>query len=227
MRDKTKKIRDSYINIRCYAEDKMYAEERAKNGYGKGKQTLTNFMLYDLRQVDDASPINLDLADDLIRSISDNRQPLAATHQNLIVSPQELNAIGKNINQVAKAVNTIMLKANKNGEATDKTIIKLLSYQNGLTSDIREIFSIMDRYNESISTAKSTINSLLRKEDEVLTRCLAFPNVGTNYNRYSQLMRMLIDYQNEAGIRNEWSINVLKNNLQMAIDKEYNNISNK
>lgn len=108
-----RKKKSAEIHIRCYPDDKKYAEERARESFGSGRNTLTNFVIYALRHVDDASPINLNMAWELIDSIGTNRQTLAATHSTITNIPQEINAIGKNVNQVAKAVNTVMLKARK------------------------------------------------------------------------------------------------------------------
>ena len=217
MEDKIKKTKDADIHIRCYPEDKMFVEERAKNGFGKGSSTMTNFILYALRHVDDASPIDLNYVDKLMLEISYNRADIAEAHQTIANIPHELNAIGKNINQVAKAVNTIMLKARKNGESTDSVILKLLTFQNTLIGHIRDISSIMDKYSESIKSARSLINQALRG-DELLTRCLVFPEVGNKYHRLSQLLRMVMDYQKESGVHNEWSIDRLKMNLRIDIN---------
>ena len=218
MEDKVKRIKDADIHVRCYPEDKAFVEERAKNGFGKGSSTMTNFILYALRHVDDASPIDINYVSELMTTISQNRADLASAHQTIANIPHELNAIGKNINQIAKAVNTIMLKARKNGESTDSVIMKLLNYQNSLIGHIKDISSIMDKYNDSIKSARILINAVLRKEDELLTRCLVFPEVGSRYHRLSQLLRMVKDYQNESGVRNEWSVDTLMKTLQVDIN---------
>ncbi len=218
MEDKIKRTKDADIHIRCYPEDKMFVEERAKNGFGKGSSTMTNFILYALRHVDDASPIDLNYVDKLMLEISYNRADIAEAHQTIANIPHELNAIGKNINQVAKAVNTVMLKARKNGESTDSVIMKLLTFQNTLIGHIRDISSIMDKYSESIKSARSLINHALRGEDELLTRCLVFPEVGNRHHRLSQLLRMVSDYQKESGVHNEWSIDRLKMSLRIDIN---------
>lgn len=218
-----KKKKSAEIHIRCYPDDKKYAEERARESFGNGRNTLTNFVIYALRHVDDASPINLNMAWELIDSISTNRQVLAATHSTITNIPQEINAIGKNINQVAKAVNTVMLKARKNGEATVETITKLLDFQNRLVVYMKDLTSMIDNYNDTVRQAKTTVNAVLRKEDEILTRCLVFPQVGSNHRRLSQLMRMLEDYQREAGVSDNQTLGILKINLQKYLLKADNN----
>jgi len=224
MEDKIKKTKDADIHIRCYPEDKMFVEDRSKNGFGRGASTMTNFVIYALRHVDDASPIDLNYVDNLMQSISSNRSDLASAHQTIANIPHELNAIGKNINQVAKAVNTVMLKARKNGETNVETIAKLMSFQNSLIVQTRDLSSIMDKYNNSIKAARITINAVLRKEDELLTRCLVFPEVGNRYHRLCQLMRMIKDYQKESGVRNDWSVDTLKETLQKDIDSAKKNL---
>ena len=208
-----KKKKSAEIHIRCYPDDKKYAEDRARNSFGSGRNTLTNFVIYALRHIDDASPIDLSKARELIETISKNRQVLAATHETIANIPQEINAIGKNINQVAKAVNTVMLKARKNGEATAETVSKLLGYQNLLFTFMRDMDSVTDNYNDTFRQARTTVNAVLRKEDEILTRCLVFPQVGNRHGRLSQLMRMLQDYQKESGFSDDQTIIVLKKDL--------------
>ena len=68
------------------------------------------------------------------------------------------------------------------------------------------------------------INAVLRKEDELLTRCLVFPEVGNRYHRLSQLMRMIKDYQKESGVSDEWSVDILKKTLQEDIDSAKKNL---
>ena len=218
-----KKKKSAEIHIRCYPDDKKYAEERARECFGSGRNTLTNFVIYALRHIDDASPIDLNRAWELIETISKNRQVLAATHSTITGIPQEINAIGKNINQIAKAVNTVMLKARKNGETTADTFAKLLGYQNLLITYMKNLTSVIDNYNDTVRQAKTTVNAVLRKEDEILTRCLVFPQVGTRQRRLSQLMRMLHDYQKESGFRGNQTIIMLKNNLQREISEEEKN----
>jgi hypothetical protein len=222
MKEKTKKIRDSYINIRCYAEDKMYAEERAKNGYGKGKHTISNFVLYAMRHVDDASPISIDKVKNLVHSIGENRQPLAAIHQSIVNFPREINAVGNNINQIAKSCNSLLLKAKKEGKTTEDTIINLLSYQSALIIYLNKIISIMEEYSKPINAARINISTILRKEDEILTRCLVFPKESERGRKLSQLMRMIQDYQHEANIHDEQSIGDLKMELQTSISEAVN-----
>ena len=200
-----KKRKSAEIHIRCYPDDKKYAEERARESFGSGRNTLTNFVIYALRHIDDSSPVNLNMAWELIDAISNNRDVLASTHGTIT---------SKNVNQVAKAVNTVMLKARKNGEATAETIIKLLTFQNRLIIYMKDLTSMIDNYNDTVRQAKTTVNAVLRKEDEILTRCLVFPQVGTNHRRLSQLMRMLQDYQREAGVSDNQTFGVMKSNLQ-------------
>ena len=219
-----KKKKSAEIHIRCYPDDKKYAEERARESFGSGRNTLTNFVIYALRHVDDASPVNLNMAWEMIDAISTNRDVLASTHSAITSIPQEINAIGKNINQIAKAVNTVMLKARKNGEANAETITKLLTFQNRLIICMKDLTSMIDNYNDTVRQAKTTVNAVLRKEDEILTRCLVFPQVGTNHRRLSQLMRMLQEYQREAGVSDNQTFGIVKRDLQKyLLETEDNN----
>jgi flagellar hook-basal body complex protein FliE len=218
-----KKRKSAEIHIRCYPDDKKYAEDRARDNFGSGRNTLTNFVIYALRHIDDASPIDLSKAWELIETISRNRQVLAATHETIANIPQEINAIGKNVNQVAKAVNTVMLKARKNGETTAETVSKLLGYQNLIFSFMEDLSSAIDNYNDTFRQARTTVNAILRKEDEILTRCLVFPQVGPRHRRLSQLLRMLQDYQEESGFSDNQTLTILKDNLLLEISEAKEN----
>ena len=217
MDEKDKKKRSADIHIRCYPEDKSFIEDRAKNGFGSGKSTMTNYILYVLHHFDDASNINMDMVDTLVRAISENRQNLASVHGTITRVPHELNAIGNNINQIAKAINTAMLKAKRDSKTPDNVIIKLLNFQNSLISYLKEIKSIAGSYEKSVASARTIINAVLRKEDEVLTRILVFPQVGNKYYKYCQLMRMLQDFQEEEGLLDTFILSNVKKEIQYKI----------
>lgn len=80
----------------------------------------------------------------------------------------------------------------------------------------------MEEYSKPINAARINISSILRKEDEILTRCLVFPKESERGRWLSQLMRMIQDYQHEANIRDEQSISDLKKELQVSISEAVN-----
>jgi hypothetical protein len=88
---------------------------------------------------------------------------------------------------------------------------------------MKDLTSMIDNYNDTVRQAKTTVNAVLRKEDEILTRCLVFPQVGSNHRRLSQLMRMLEDYQREAGVSDNQTLGILKINLQKYLLEADNN----
>ena len=127
MGEKLAKTKDADIHIRCFREDKKYVESRAKDGFGKKTNSMTNFVLYAIRHVDDSSPIDIEQAEGLIQTIGDNRQTLAAVHEDINGIPQELNELGNNLNQIAKATNTILRTAREDDETQKETIDKIVA----------------------------------------------------------------------------------------------------
>lgn len=82
---------------------------------------------------------------------------------------------------------------------------------------------MIDNYNDTVRQAKTTVNAVLRKEDEILTRCLVFPQVGSNHRRLSQLMQMLQEYQREAGVSDNQTFGVVMRDLQKHLLEVENN----
>ena len=117
------------IHLRCYQEDKDFLIQRAKDGFGKDENSMTNVVLYALRHVDDTSPINLSCVDGLIKAISSNRQTLAEVHADISRISNEINSIGNNINQIAKGVNTALKIAREDNPKAHETINRILSFQ--------------------------------------------------------------------------------------------------
>lgn len=204
MDEEVKRKKDADIHVRCYPEDKAYVEERAKDGFGKQKNSQTNFVLYAVRHANDASPIDLEQADGLIKEISKNRQPLAEAHSVISNVYQELSAIGNNINQIAKSINTIMKIAREDGEDARITVDKLVVFQEKIKGSLSVLSELRDKYDGNIKQARNRINNTLRKEDELLTRCLVFPTVGTSNVSDAQLLRLLQDYM-KANSKNDYN----------------------
>lgn len=190
------------IHVRCDKEDKEYIVERSKNGFGRKSNSISNLVRYAIRHIDDGSSIDLDLADALIKAISENRQPLAAVHEDINGIPQELSAIGNNLNQITKAINTITKIAREDKDENEKTtreaIDKITAFENGISKLMKELNSKIDSYNNTVREARTTVNNALRKEDEILTRCLVFPTVGGKKNANALLLRMLQDFKKDS-----------------------------
>lgn len=182
------------IHLRCYQEDKDFLIQRAKDGFGKDENSMTNVMLYALRHVDDTSPITLSHVDGLIRAISENRQTLASVHADITRISSEINSIGNNINQIAKGVNTALKIAREDNPKADETINRILSFQDDMHNAVLDFGYTVDNYEENFSSAKTLINSCLHKEDELLTKTLVHPRVGKAQLLEAQLLRLLEEY---------------------------------
>jgi uncharacterized protein YoxC len=195
MGEKLAKTKDADIHIRCFREDKKYVESRAKDGFGKKTNSMTNFVLYAIRHVDDSSPIDIEQAEGLIQTIGDNRQTLAAVHEDINGIPQELNELGNNLNQIAKATNTILKIAREDDETPKETVDKIVAFEREVSFLMKELYKKIGEFNKTIQQARTRINSTLRKEDEILTRCLVFPTVGEKARSDAQLLRMLQDFK--------------------------------
>ena len=182
------------IHLRCYQEDKDFLIQRAKDGFGKDENSMTNVMLYALRHVDDTSPITLSHVDGLIRAISENRQTLAEVHADISRISNEINSIGNNINQIAKGVNTALKIAREDNPKAHETINRILSFQDDMHNAVLDFGYTVDNYEKNFSSAKTRINSCLRKEDELLTKTLVHPRVGKAQQLEAQLLRLLEEY---------------------------------
>ena len=80
----------------------------------------------------------------------------------------------------------------------------------------------MEEYSKPINAVRINISTILRKEDEILTRGLVFPIESERGRKLSQLMRMIQDYQHEANFRDEQSLGDLKKELQVSISDAVN-----
>ena len=186
------------IHIRCYPDDKENVIERAKDGFGKDNNSITNLVLYALRHVDDTSPIVLSHVDSLIRTISENRQTIVAVHGDIQGISGELNSIGVNVNQIAKSINTTLKIARKsNYDDFRQDIPKILFFQGEIDNSILKLNKIMEKYDQKIQSARTILNSCLRKEDELLTKTLVHPRVGKIQLLEAQLLRLLEEYMGD------------------------------
>lgn len=195
--EEIKRKKDADLHIRCYKEDKEYVERRAKDGFGSEHNSKTNFVLYALRHVDDASPVNLEEADALIKCIRDNRQTLYGIYVSLGNIVQEMNAISNNINQIARQINTTMKKARAEGESAKETTDRLQRFSNAVSFALYNLETKMNEWNQQITPMRQKVSTALNGENNILSRCLVFPKVGATEKRAERLLHMIQDFKKE------------------------------
>lgn len=195
--EENKRKKDADIHIRCYKEDKQYVEQRSKDGFGNEHNSKTNFVLYALRHVDDASPVNLYEADALIKAIGDNRQTLYGIHVGLGDIVQEMNAMGNNINQIARQINTAMKMARAEGESGKSIMGRLQNFENEVNYALYQLEEKIAEWDNHLTPMKKAVSTTLKGENEILSRCLVFPKVGTTKRREAQLLRLIQDFRRE------------------------------
>ena len=83
--------------------------------------------------------------------------------------------------------------AREDKESPHETIAKIIAFDNSISSHMDKLCAKIDSYNNTIQDARRIVNNALRKEDEILTRCLVFPTVGGRSTIQAQLLRMLQD----------------------------------
>lgn len=208
---------NGHINFRCLPGEKDYVMERAKDGFGQGRTTITNLMHYAIAHMDDTSPVNLREADSLLKAIGENRPVLSSVHADINAVSNELSRIGNNVNQIARQVNTVMKVAREDGEVPSITLNKVLNFESTLIGYLSEIRSKMMEFNTIMRTSRKRINDALLGEDDIITRCLIHPKVGNKARHYSELLRMIQSYQNERKATDRWTLDVLKNCLEYDI----------
>ena len=206
-----KRNSDNQIHLR--EKDKAKWVKRSMNGFGKPHYALSNMIRYAVNHMDDGAGVSLKDADSLIKCISDNRMVLATFEADFRRIIEEVNRLGNNVNQIAKKINLLMLKAEENGTEFNEQCRELIGFRNDTLENMAAIRKIVRDYKEIVGKDKNAISDILLEEDELLTRCLVFPQVGNRHGRLSQLMRMLQDYQKESGFSDDQTIIVLKKDL--------------
>ena len=210
---------NGHINFRCLPGEKKFVKERAKDGFGQGRTTITNLMHYAIAHLDDTTPVNLREADSLIKAIGENRPVLSSVHADIGAVNNELSRIGNNINQIARQVNTIVKVAREEGEAPAETLKKVLYIETSLIGYMELLKAKMTDYNNVFRTFRRRITDAMIDEDEIITRCLVHPKVGNKARHYSTLLRMIQSYQNEVNATDGWDLQILKNTLEYNIRK--------
>lgn len=168
--------------------------ERSNNGFGRPGYSLSRMLRYIYLHMDDGCGIDLDCVDELIKTIKDNRSQLDRIDIFFEEILRETNRIGNNINQVTKRVNLESLIAKEEGTPEYKLGKKLLDmikyiqyYQDELLEKIRS-------FTASMSPNREALKNVIGGEDELLTRCLVFPNAGEKEQQYKVLIRKIKDY---------------------------------
>ena len=210
---------NGHINFRCLPGEKKLVKERAKDGFGQGRTTITNLMHYAIAHLDDATPVNLQEADSLIKAIGENRPVLSSVHADIGAVNNELSRIGNNINQIARQVNTIVKVAREEGEVPAETLKKVMCLETSLIDYLELVKAKMAEFNTVIRTSRRRITDVMLGEDDIITRCLVHPKVGNKARHYSALLRMIQSYQNEVNATDGWDLQILKNTLEYNIKK--------
>ena len=195
--EEIRRKKDADLHIRCYKEDKEFVERRARDGFGNEHNSKTNFVLYALRHVDDASPVNLEEADALIETIRDNRQTLYGTYVSLGNIVQGISVIGNNINQIARQINTAMKMAKAEGETTMTIADRLQRFSNDVSFGLYQLETKTAEWEKLLTPMRQTVNTTLKGENDILSRCLVFPKVGTTRRSETQLLRLIQDFERE------------------------------
>ena len=213
-----KKKNDNQIHMR--EKNKAQWEKRSLDGFGRPKYSLSNMIRYAVNHMDDLVGVSLKDADALIRCIADNRMVLATFEADFRRIIDEINRLGNNINQIAKKINLSMLKAEENGTDADEVCRELLHFRDGTLENMSAIRTLIREYKETVESDKNAISEILRREDELLTRCLVFPPVGKSKMKIGQLLRALQDYIGKNS--NEYN-NISIEMLMDELEYNYNN----
>lgn len=216
----TKVNKKKFIHLRVHDEDHEYVKERAMDGFGSGRPTMTNFVLYAIHHVDDASPIVLSFVDELIRTIGDNRQPLAEVHADMVGIVGEVKAIGHNVNQIAKAINTTLKYARNGGMSVKEMVSDVLQFQGEVGESINTLATLYKKYEPVFRPANTRVNNVLRKEDGILTKTLCFPRVGRAQQLPPMLLRMLEEYTTANPEATGLTVNQLSEDLRRKVQED-------
>ncbi len=182
------------IEIRTSPELKEAMIERSNNGFGAKGYGLSRMLRYAYLHMDDGSSIDLSEVDELVKTIATNRLQLDKINifsQELL---DEINRVGNNINQVARKVNLESLIAAEEGtpeyELGEKLFNLGTEFQYWQDTLIEKIDAFILSANKDIGAVQKILNG----EDELLTRCLVFPQAGGKEHQYDVLIRKIKDY---------------------------------
>ncbi len=182
------------VEMRTPPELKKAMIERSYNGFGAKGYGLSRMLRYAFLHMDDGSSIDLSDVDELIKMIAANRLQLdkiGIFYQELL---DEINRIGNNINQVTRKVNLESLMAAEEGTPEYELGEKLFN----LATDIQywqdTLVEKIDAFLLATTRDRGAVEKILTGEDELLTRCLVFPQAGEKEYQYDVLIQKIKDY---------------------------------
>ena len=169
-------------------------KEAMINGFGTKGYGLSRMLRYAFLHMDDGSSIDLSEAAELINTISSNRlqlDRLSIFHEELL---REINRIGNNINQVTRKVNLESLLASEEGTSEYELAEKLRELGTEIQYWQDTLIEKVDAFILAASEDLGAIQKILVGEDELLSRCLVFPQAGEKKHQYNVLIRKIKDY---------------------------------
>ena len=167
---------------------------RSCNGFGTKGYGLSKMLRYAFLHMDDGSSIDLSEVENLIKTIGLNRLQLdkiSIFYQDIL---DEVNRIGNNINQVARKVNLESLIAAEEGTPEYELGEKLLNLGTEIQYYQDTLIEKIEAFILSASEERGAVQKILYGEDELLTRCLVFPQAGEKQHQYNILIRKIKDY---------------------------------
>lgn len=182
------------IEMRTQPELKEAMITRSYNGFGTKGYGLSRMLRYAFLHMDDGSNIDLSEAAELINTISSNRlqlDRLSIFHEELL---REINRIGNNINQVTRKVNLESLLASEEGTSEYELAEKLRELGTEIQYWQDTLIEKVDAFILAASEDLGAIQKILVGEDELLSRCLVFPQAGEKKHQYNVLIRKIKDY---------------------------------
>ncbi len=213
-----KRKKDNQIHLR--EKNKALWEKRSLRGFGRPKYALSNMIRYAVYHMDDGAVVSLKDADSLLKCIADNRMVLATYEADFRRIIDEINRLGNNINQISKKINLLMLKADESGVELNEQCRELLQFKNNTLENMAAIRTLITEFKTAVESDKNAISDVLRKEDELLTRCLVFPPMGKLKMAAGRLLRAIQDYiEDDINGYNNMSVGMLIDELEYI----YNN----
>ena len=147
----------------------------AHSGFAKGKGGRKGLRSCAIKYailhfMDGRRAVKLEEADELIKAISQNREPLQKSLNDITAFNNELNAIGKNLNMVVERLLTINKMIENGGDSkllsNFTTVAKTL---NGFQADIDDLGKKVIAAHED---ARQGVLNVVMRENEILRRAL-------------------------------------------------------
>ena len=123
-----------------------------------------------LHFMDGRRAIKLEEADELIKTISQNRGPLQNSLNDITAFNTELNAIGKNLNMVVERLMTINKMIENGGDG--QLLSDFTKVAKTLTDFQADIDSLGERVIAAHDNARQSVLNVVMRENEILRRAL-------------------------------------------------------